>query len=276
MPNNIVWLASYPKSGNTWLRAFLTNYFEDGAEPSNINSLNKFTHGDSDIRQYQKVSDSLYGLHMIDETLALRSAVQLGIAIHGGNTRLVKTHAINGFVNGVKLINVGLTRMAIYIVRDPVDMALSICNHFQYSLTDVAEKIRNPQHRIPPSQKIVIQFVGNWSDHVISWADNSDFPVHVVRYEDMLKDTEGTFSEILTAIGADTDHERIAKAVKFSSFEELKRQELESGFTERPESATSFFRSGIMGEGYKLLPSEVVERICSDHQSIRKRFNYVE
>jgi hypothetical protein len=119
------------------------------------------------------------------------------------------------------------------------------------------------------------QQVGSWSHHVRSWADDSGGPVHVVRYEDLSVDPCGVFGGVVTSCGLDYDEDEVKKAVAFSSFAELQRQEASVGFGERSTAAPGgFFRRGEVGSWCDELPGHLAERLTAAHHETMERFGY--
>ena len=98
----------------------------------------------------------------------------------------------------------------------------------------------------------------------------------MLRYEDMLAEPEAAFTRVVEHLGMTPDSERVARAVRFSSFEELRRQEERTGFIERPKHAERFFRAGRSGQWREELPPELAERIRSDHASVMRTFGYLD
>jgi hypothetical protein len=111
---------------------------------------------------------------------------------------------------------------------------------------------------------------------VQSWARCRSFPVLVLRYEDMQADPEAAFSSVLKHIGVPADPERVARAVQFSAFGELRRQEDETGFVERSPSSPKFFHAGRSGQWRDELAPEAVERIRKDHAGAMREYGYLD
>ena len=121
------------------------------------------------------------------------------------------------------------------------------------------------------------QYLRSWSGHVRSWIDESGLPVYPVRYEDMRRNTEATFKGVVQFCGLGGDDERVRKAVVFSDFSELQRQEREKGFRESPTSAIEpFFRRGQVSSWREELKPDFVKRLIDAHGAMMKRFGYLD
>ena len=271
---NIVWLASYPKSGNTWLRLFLANYLAGGETPVPLNQLDRFTTGDALATLYRAVASDGFAPTDDRKALMLRDAVLRAISSNGADVNLVKTHNGNRRVDGVRLIPPHMTRRALYVVRNPLDMLLSYADHYGTSPAKAAEQIAEPNNSTLPEPKMVRQFLGNWSDHVTSWTKNPKFPVTVLTYEAMSDNPVKAFSTVVRDLGAPVDDARVERAVRAASFDQAKKQEETSGFVEKSTASKRFFRSGKVGEGRATLDPAIVERVVSDHGAVMQRFGY--
>lgn len=276
MPKNILWLASYPKSGNTWLRLFLYNYLFNPDKPAPINQAHRIGPGDATAHFYRKIAKGSIDLHDQTAVLRLRPNVIAALSKNGANVNFMKTHNINADAHGFRLIPPEVTRGALYIIRNPFDVAVSYAHHFACSYDEAALSLGQDTTVTVADETVVHQYLGNWSEHVRSWARARDFKTKVIRYEDMQSEPEKTFSEALRFIGAPPDEERVARAIRFSSFDEAKKQEKEHGFIEKPKKAEQFFRSGKVGEGRKALPQSAIDRILADHSETMKRYGYLE
>lgn len=280
---SIIWLASYPKSGNTWTRVFLANYIFNRQEPMPINEVHRLGTSDS-VEGIYRMAARAAGRARFDvadyrESLALRGPVLGAIANNEADVNFVKTHNQRGKALGVDLIPSALTRSAIYILRNPLDMVPSYARHFRLTPEAAAAAIGRPDNSTAGADGTVAQFLGTWSDHVLSWTRCRDFPVLTLRYEDMHADPQAAFALVLKHIGIPADPERLARAIRFSSFDELKRQEDKDGFIERV-SAERFFHSGRSGNWKDgvwqgALAPEVAEQICRDHAKVMRRFGYL-
>lgn len=270
----ITWLASYPKSGNTWLRVFLANYLLNPAEPVSINKLSAIALGDSLLKAYRKV-DPRFDPKDESRTIALRAQMLRGMIGNPNSLHLLKTHTINQVFGGQQAIPVPLTRQAIYVVRNPLDMAISYGNHYGLDLPTTALAMASPHNRVTAKGDSVTQFMGNWSDHVASWTRHAAFPVHTVRYEDMLANPRKTFTQIVRALKFPFDKDRVAKAISFSSFDRLQKQEATDGFIERSDKSDTFFRSGKSDQWQDVMPSDVVDKIVADHGKMMRKYGYL-
>ncbi len=276
MAKNIVWLASYPKSGNTWLRLFLFNYLLNGEKPAPINQAHKIGPGDADAVAYRKAAAGFADLNDPETIMKLRPKVLSGYSENGADVNFVKTHHANVITLGKPVIAPELTRSAIYILRNPLDMAVSFAHHYGLTTEKTAEAIGNPTHAIHGDSNLVHQFIGNWSKHVKSWTRAKRFKVCILRYEDMLVDPHVGFAKALKSIGAPVDEQRLDKAVRFSSFRELKQQEETHGFVEQSRNSKTFFRSGMAGEGLKSLPQPAIDKIIEDHGDLMRKYGYLD
>lgn len=272
---SLVWLASYPKSGNTWLRVFMANYLLNRPDPVPINDVFQVAFGDSLLGFYAKVAGRPVDPRNEAAVLALRHRVLEAITRNGAPNNLVKTHNLNVRMAGTFLIPADLTRLGVYILRNPLDMALSYADHYGLTADQVAEAIASPSNRVVADANNVMQYLGSWSQHVKSWTEARDFPVLTMRYEDMHADPQGQFSRLIERLGFKVDPERLDRAIRFSSFRELRRQEDQAGFRERTRHAERFFRAGTTGQWRDKLPEAVAERICRDHGPVMKRHGYL-
>jgi len=270
----LVWLASYPKSGNTWLRAFLANYFIDSPGPVPFSEMQKISFGDSSAPACADLGRCDPMLLSPAQVAALRQR-HLARVSRNAPVNFVKTHNANIKVAGHPLVPPQLTRAAVYILRDPRDMVISYADHFALDFAGAAKAIASRQNLVRSTQRTVMQFLGNWSDHVTSWTRAPGFPVLVLRYEDMLVDPQAAFEKVLRLIGAPIDPAVLIQATEFSSFESLARQEAAAGFREKGRSQERFFRKGISGQWRDELPAAIVDRIVADHGVVMKRHGYL-
>lgn len=275
----IYWLASYPKSGNTWFRAFLRNLQDDGADPVDINELNT-----GSIASDRGWLDEVLGFDTAeftpDEVDELRPAVydwstaEAAIGYH-------KIHDAYTWVRDDQaLVGRRATRGALYIVRNPLDVAPSAAHHWHCSIDQAIERMGNPDMALCRSRQglpgQVRQRLLSWSGHVLSWVDAPDLDRLVIRYEDMLADAFATFGRAAAFLQLPSAPERVAKAVRFSDFQVLSRQEVAKGFRERPRHAERFFRQGKTGGWRDRLTPAQINRIVADHGDAMRRFGYLD
>lgn len=272
----IIWLASYPKSGNTWLRAFLTNYMCNRQTPLPINELVGYTLGDGFLIHYERLTGKKAEDLSEAEIARLRPKVHEWFATSKNQTVFVKTHNLIGRVDGSDLITPKATVGAIYVLRNPLDIAVSYAHHYRITLDEATEALCRRDHIAAGGPRVLPQYLGSWSQHVRSWVDAPGLTPHVMRYEDLMEAAEPTFSALCDFLRWPSEPDRRRRAIQFSSFDELAGQERSGSFKEQPAGATEpFFRQGRSGSWQSSLSSQQVQRIVEANGPVMQRFGYL-
>jgi aryl sulfotransferase len=273
VPPGLVWLASYPKSGNTWTRILLSHLLADSDSPQDINDLSVRSStaiSFSALEDFSLLDGSLLHAEEIERLRPLFHDADAAETIGGG---FVKTHdAYTRLPDGTPLLG-RAGRAALYIVRDPRDVVVSYAYFIHEDIEGIIATLNNPTGCLIASPQQFRQRLLDWSGHVKSWLDQRDLPVHVMRYEDLLVDTVGTFSRALDFLGIVADSRQIERAVRHSSFAELQRQEQERGFLEFG-VPTPFFRKGRVGDWREALTPAQVRAIEGAHGETMDRLGY--
>lgn len=270
----IIWIASYPKSGNTWMRSFLHNLINAGDEPLSINSLDEFIVSESAARLYRQFTDTPPVELDPRKLAALRPGVHRALAGNGAQNVYVKTHAFLGRSFDVPTITPEVTAGAIYIVRNPLDICISLASHIGKPLDEAIDFMGKEMAGKASADK-VMEFWHSWSTNVFSWAKAPQGGVKVIRYEDLLENSAETFGEAVRFLRLDVSESRIRKAIQFSSFDAMRKQEEQEPFKERPPHNPRFFRKGISGEWRNTLTKKQVDRLVEDHYEPMKLFGYL-
>lgn len=277
----VIWLVSYPKSGNTWTRAFLTAYMHAGKV--NINRLVARTAGS------RRMIDNHLGIDTfvrpIPEIENLRPEAYRRVSARsakaGHDPILIKVHDVwKTTGRGEPLFPREITRAIVYIVRDPLDVAVSFAHHLGVPPDKAAEHLCNERFTLsifgPSLKQQVPQQIASWKTHVESWLDRSGQVVYLMKYEDMKADPPKAFSGMLQHLGMPMNPELFAQSVKASSLPALQAQELLAGFQEKSISAdTAFFREGKVGVGEKILSPPARAQILSYCGDAMRRLGYL-
>lgn len=261
----LIWLASYPKSGNTFCRALLHNYFLPKTTPHDINAL-------ADICAVEAARGFFGHCASIAQVQRARPAVHERLTRLGAGPVFVKTHNANIAVENVALCTPEFTAGAIYIVRDPRDVAVSYASYLGQEVEEVITFMGNARAALAGSEAQVFEFLGSWSDHAKSWVAAPNRVL--VRYEDLLANPAKTFARVLRFLRATPDARHLKQAITFSSFEELAGQERKAGYRAAG-TAQKFFRSGRAGAWRDVLTPAQAERIAQDHAEIMRSFGYL-
>ena len=271
----ILWLVSFPKSGNTWMRAFLANYFANGQEPMSLAQLQEFGFSDAHGWPYEKLTGRPHQTLSDEELGQLRPKVQEMMARSQRDNAILKSHFPVFDTGDVPSINRRVALGAIYIIRNPWDVAISYADHAGMSLDEAIDAIAQPSLAIESDSQNIRQFLGGWSGHVKSWNNVEGLPLHIVRYEDMAAKPQETFAKAVAFLNLPAERQRLRKAIKFSSFRELSRQEARNGFAEKSQNAERFFRKGRAGGWRSIMTEDQVQRVLEDHREALTHFGYV-
>lgn len=275
----IIWLASYPKSGNTWFRAFLANLLNKSDRPADINEL-----AGGPIASSRQLFDEIAGLPSSDMTADeienLRPLIYSHISRESSELLFHKIHdAYTITSEGNPLVPASATKGALYFVRNPLDVAVSFAHHSNLSFETIVAAMNNNDYAFcsKPSRlhMQLRQKLLTWSNHYRSWTGQSDFPVMVIRYEDMKLNPFKTFAAAVRFCELDYSDDEIQQSINKSSFTELQKQEKEKGFKEKSPDSVNFFRKGIIGSWKEELPGNLAETIMNNHKDVMRKLAYL-
>lgn len=264
-----VWLASYPKSGNTWVRAL----------------LHALRFGEPDLMEVAAAMEGVgpapsTGLSLSDvsesEALALRRAAWLAADPGIDELLLRKTHeAWLPASDGTPACWLPGAR-AVYVVRDPRDVALSWAHHMGVSVAEAIAVMRDEDARMRDASAAHGGYrAASWSTHAASWLDQGDLPVLCVAYEQLSLDPGRELARIAAWLGVEAADDRIMAAVAACSFDSLAAREIVGGFAEAASPGRAFFRRGRAGGWRDELAAELVAEVERDHAVVMARLGYL-
>jgi len=194
----------------------------------------------------------------------------------------IKAHDACAFLpDGRTLFPSEASRCVLYFVRNPLDVCVSFAHHNGHDNYDkIIQKMADEENCFCDVEAMELnqlrQKLLTWSGHVLSWAEAPHLRGHVMRYEDMKLHPEATFQAAATFAGLPDDAARVRKAIQFSSFPELRRQEERDGFREKMPGAKSFFRKGEIGSWREALTPAQAQHLIDDHTAVMRRFGYLD
>ena len=277
----IVWLASYPRSGNTWVRLLLANVLAD--EDVSINRITRALPGT--VATSREQFDELAGVESClwtdDEAEALRPDVYRYRARQaaGDGTPLLfcKAHdALHDTAAGEPLFPEDATVGAIYMLRNPLDVAVSnAINAGKHDFSAMIRTLNTRDHFVSGTARFLRERRLDWSSHVESWLA-APFPVLPVRYEDLLADTLGTLARMVRFLRLDgaAAPPRLQRVVRATAFLRLREQERREGFIERSPLAKEFFRSGKAEDWRRHLTAAQVREVVCAHGRVMAAADY--
>jgi hypothetical protein len=273
----IVWLASYPKSGNTWLRVFLYHLLRiAGGHPREDDELNRLERASiyetRKVDLFERVLGKPLAAASLAEIMQARPRVQAAIAQTTPGVALVKTHNLLGQVYGMPTVNPQASIGAIYVVRDPRDVAPSLANHLGSTVAKAVEVLNTSGYFTESSAEGASEVWGSWSEHVRSWTADPGPTLLVLRYEDMLADPVRSFTAVAKHLALTATARQIREAAELSSFGRLREQEARTGFAERPPNTERFFNTGKSGTWRERLTDDEVATIVTTHKAEMTRF----
>ena len=285
----IIWVASYPKSGNTWIRSLLSSYLFSSNGEFNFKLLDN-------IEQFSSsniTSEDTKKIHYQDR-ISRNWIPSQKIINKDKKTRLFKTHNAMCSINGNNFTDKLNTLAVIYIVRDPRNLVMSLSHHYELDIEEAFTFLSNKRKIIFPidiqgkknikSDPEDFNFLGDWSSHYNSWKNIKFCPIKIVKYEDILMDPKKNFKSILEFLSNflkfEIKEDKIDSAITSTSFNRLSSLEEKDGFIE---SATSkktkkkikFFNLGEKNKWQEKLNSEIVKKIENTFRDEMKELNYL-
>jgi len=269
----IIWIASYPKSGNTWVRAFLANYFSKKTtgvfdKTYGINGFprEKFFEGIVDKELIKKNPFELFKYF-----IPAQKKINENNKLH-----FLKTHNFAGSFKNYPFTDASNTCGAIYLIRDPRSVAVSYAYHTNISFEKSVDQLLN-ENLTSVNDELYVEARLSWSIHAQSWI-NSNWPKVIIRYEDLHMDTFENFKKILLFIkkfsSFEVDDEKIKKTISICSFNNLSNEEKKKGFLEKLENI-NFFRKGEIDEWRNVLPKNLIQKIEKKFEKQMKELGYL-
>ena len=269
-----VWFSSYPKSGNTWLRLLLEAYHRNGLLAINDVRVVSSDSGASLIRGVCPIP--LKDLGFNGQMLLRPAAILNLLARMHGPAWMVKTHFANIQPEGLPhCIPKEFTHKAVYVVRDPRSVLLSMSKYFGFSTEKAVAAMNDESFSLGNDDEFACQLVSSWTNHVASWVGEKRYPVHVVKYEDMIADASKELTEVLEFLDEDVDPAIVRKAVDTCELSNLRKEETENGFKHVPLKSGTFFNEGGTRWREELGPKWIA-KIEEDHGEVMRTMGYLD
>ncbi len=280
----IFWVASFPKSGNSWVRAILISIFFTKNGEFDLSLYPKIKYFDK-IENYNFVKDinidDYNNLHKLSVIAKYWIKAQEQVKI-SGDFAFYKTHSANVISNKEYHYTTNkTTRGVILIVRDPRDVAVSYsAKHLNKTTDDVIDLIINPDviSRTTKDTLGLPMIHLNWEQFYRSWF-SIDVPKLLLKYEDMKKNPKKAIMDILNFFKNEynfqfnNEDNLIANILKTTDFKTLKTKEKEKGLIDNKKGA--YFRSGQTNEWLNKLTLTQIKKIESNFNELMKEFGYL-
>jgi hypothetical protein len=168
---------------------------------------------------------------------------------------------------------------ALYFIRNPLDVVVSLANHLNCSINKAIQVMSTSDYAFCSGSKKqheqIRQRLLSWSMHVESWRHAQQMNCLVLRYEDMKLNTIETFTKAVRFLKIEADAKSIQSALDYSDIKRLQALEQQHGFKEKPQKAASFFRKGIVGDWKNSLTQNQVNQVIEDHHEVMTVYNYL-
>jgi hypothetical protein len=273
----IIWISSYPKSGNTWLRAFLSAYLYSSDGLFNFNLLNQIGEfpDHNILGKFMNNKD----FHNLGEVSKNWIKTQEFINLNNKNTFL-KTHSALCNINGNVFTNKLNSLAFIYIVRDPRNVILSMSNHFGISQEESLNILINERYIIYPEinkTMIPATLVGSWGNNYKSWKNHNSINKIIIKYEDLINNTEETFKKVIkflkVSASIDYNKDKLINSIRSTQFDSLQKHEDQHGFQMGQKS--KFFHLGKKNDWKNLLDPKINIKVNSKFKSEMSELNYI-
>ena len=282
----IIWLASYPKSGNTYVRAFLSAYYfsENGQfDFSQISNIEQFPHEKYFKQKVNGISEASKQWIPIQKEINKNKKI-----------KIFKTHSCLGNYQGNHFTSPETTLGAVYIVRDPRNVLTSLKNHYSFD-DDKALKMITDKTRSLMSNNgshASLTHISSWAENYLSWLRNNQFRRFFVKYEDLITNKYETFRDIIVFINTlmnrveGVDKSKLQKAIETTNFNVLKKKEMsetfdgsDNGFKSwrkfHSENKNLFFNLGPENNWEKILKTKISNEIEISFEKEMKELEYL-
>ncbi len=262
----IIWLASYPKSGNTWLRMFLKSYFLKANEKFSLNNSILDTFKAQGFPDQETLDHLKVDYNKFEEIAKNWEAMQDYINLNN-RTNYIKTHSAMCAVSSYKFTSLRNTKGGIYMVRDPRDVIVSLSDHMgldhEQTFRHMSSSL-NFEYPLFGDKRYEKSLMGTWSDHYKSWKNYKSCKILIIKYEDMVLDELNTFKKVINYLreidDIEFDNHKFTKALKQTQFKELQKLEKTEGFSEKGKGKL-FFRKGKVSTWQDEVPTKIINNI---------------
>lgn len=279
----IIWLASYPKSGNTLVRSLLSSYFfsEDGEfNFEMLKKIDQFPH----IKLFNQLGIDLSNKEEVEKNYIEAQKI---INKKKGGVQFWKTHnCFCKFDNKYPFTDLKNTAGVIYIVRDPRNVVSSYAHHYQKSLEDSFNDLKSTSVIKQSKNDQLPVLVGSWNFNYNSWKQLKSLNKYIlIKYEDLISDTEKTFINIINFISKlinskiEINEKKLKKVIEATSFEKIQKLEKKSGFSEakikKNGEKINFFNLGPENKWEKNLDPKIKSDIENTFRLEMKEIGYL-
>ena len=270
----IIWLAAYPRSGNIWLQSFLHNLIVDARQAPSPERISGFCTPESAALNFMTLDSRPLSAWSRDETAARRAAAHKAITELRSDNVFASTRSALASHGGAATITMEHTAAAIYLVRNPLDIAVSLAADGDGAIDEAILKLET-EYESENSDQFAYEYQGSWSTNVLSWTRQPHAGLHLLRYEDMLAAPEKAFAPLATFLGLDSAPERLDRAIRFSSFADLSLEQEKSTYAGAAGNPQKPLRVGKSDQWRDVLSADQIRRIVDRHGKQMERFGYV-
>lgn len=279
MLRKLRFLASYPRSGNTWTRLLLLSLLRQrGVVPASddVRDIGKHLPWDTTPAYARMFVDKAPDQLTPPEIAELRPRLHRWLARQVNSQPYVKTHSFYGVAYGHPTFDQSVFGGAVYILRNPLDVAPSLAKHFSYSVDHAIRVMNEPLYVASGHEGGMPEPWGGWSTNVRSWVDLSGGRVVTIRYEDLVASPENEFARVLSHLGLGATEDEIRLAVAETSLDRLESLEQSGKFRNPSKQSERFFGVGARHDFTKKLTPEQARAIVLAHGPVMDRFGYLD
>ena len=275
MMKKIIWISSYPKSGNTYVRCFLSHYLYNSSSDFSFESLDKIPKFESK-QIFNKVMDpSIYSGKLNYYKYFLEIQKRL-IKNYNQKELIFKTHHFFGEINNFQFTAKETTLFFIYIVRDPREVLVSYSNYKNKKIDEEFKTFLSDTLLQNSGMETII----NWGAHYRSWKSFKSVPSIFIKYEDLVTNPIKHYMKLLNFlsdfIDIKIDKKLFDKTIKFTMFDNLKMLENKNGFKEGEIiQVKNFFNTGKTNSWKGILNKYHTDAIEKKFNKEMNELNYI-